>query len=65
MIPDDRAAAISAGERRDHLEQLIDIVAKALAESAGQQEVSLHVDDDQGCLARDERKRRRLGGHFD
>ncbi len=57
MIPDDRAAAIKRRQRRHHLEQLIDVVAEALAESAGQQEVSLHVDDDQRGLARDETER--------
>ena len=53
------------GQRRHHLEQLVDVVAEALAETAGQQEVALHVDDDQRGLACDERERRRLGGYVD
>src|SRR6478735_3665324 len=36
----------------DDLQQLVDVVAEARAETAGQQEVALHVDDDQRGLAR-------------
>ncbi len=53
MIPAARAASINAGQRRHDLEQLTDVVAEALAETARQQEVSLHVDDDQRRLTRE------------
>ena len=45
------------GQRWHHLLQQGDVVAEGLAESAGQQEVSLHVDDDQGGAADVERER--------
>ena len=38
------------GQRRDHLLQLADVVAEGFAEPAGQQEVSLHVDHDEGAV---------------
>ena len=52
-------------QRGHHFEQLIDVVAQALAETAGQQEISLHVDDDQRRLALDDTEWSRFGGDFD
>ena len=40
------------GQRRHHLLQQRDVVAQGFAESSGQQEVSLHVDHDEGGGAR-------------
>jgi hypothetical protein len=45
------------GQCRHDLEQLVDVVAQALAKAARQQEVSLHVDHDQRGLARYESER--------
>ena len=50
-VDDQQAGCACRGEqvpqRRDHGGQLGDIVAKGFAEAAGQQEVALHVDDEQ------------------
>src|SRR3954454_242071 len=53
------------GQRRDDFEKLIYVISETFAKAARQQEVSLHVDDDQRGLAWHQTKRRRLCGHFD
>ena len=51
-MPLARGGGEHALQRRDDGSQLGDVVPERLAESAGQQEVALHVDDHQGDLAR-------------
>ena len=63
----DLAGAVEQGpQRRDGAAQLSDVVAEALAEAAGFEEVALHVDDEQrgGRGVEGERVRARIdGGH--
>ncbi len=67
---DDQQSRLTGGgqdalQRRDDRRQLADIVAEGLTEPAGQQEVALHVDQQQGDLARWEAERLGVSGDGD